>query len=829
MHILQLALRQFWRDLRSPDVRMLALAVFVAVAAVSSVGFMSDRVGRALERDAARMLGADLVIETPQQVNDSWLDQARLQGLNVARSWQFPSMVGKATGDLQLASIKAVDQEYPLRGELRTALNVTSPDEPTREGPQPGSVWVDPQLLALAGLKVGDILQVGRLPLKIDRIITYEPDRGAQFVNVAPRVLIRSEDLAQTELIGPGSRVNHALLVAGTTDKINAYKTWLEPQLLGSQRILTVESGRPEVGRAIERAEQFLTLVVMIAVLIAAVAVALGARRFSQRQLPAVAVIRCLGATQTMVTKILIIEFLLLGIVATAFGLIVGLISQHGLVLAMAGFLGENLPLPGMVPAWQGLYAGLWLLFAFSLPPLQALSRVPPGQVLRQQVDTFPLQSVAGYLVALIGFGVLMWWVAGNLKYGFGLALGFATAAFSFGLISMVMLWVVNRLRSVIPNMPTLRFALAGLVRRRGATIAQTSALAVGMMAILLLTIVRTDLIDGWQRTLSPDTPNRFLINIQPDQRAPIKQALLQAGLPPLDFSPMVRGRLIEQNGRALSVENFDEPRAQRLLQRDFNLSYSDTLQGQGAVTEGREFDLNANEVSMEVGLADLLRLKLGDDLVFEVAGQPIKVKLTSLRQVNWDTMRANFFAITTPKTLENQPQTLITAFHLQDNQGQILQDLIHSYPNLTIFNVGTILAQLQSVLDRVSVAVQGLFLFAVAAGALVLAAALIASKDERIKEAALLRALGATQQQLRRAQSIEMILIGILAGLMSAAGAVLVAWGLVHWVFEFEMKWSVWPWLLGIAVCIPASLLTGKLVLSSVLYTPPWVVLRQN
>jgi len=808
---------------------MLAFAVFVAVAAVSSVGFMSDRVGRALERDAARMLGADLVLETQQQANDPWLDYARLQGLTVARSWQFPSMVGKPAGDLQLASIKAVDQAYPLRGELRTALNVTSADEPTRQGPQPGSAWVDPQLLVLTGLKVGDTLQVGRLPLKINRIITYEPDRGTQFVNVAPRVLIRSEDLVQTGLLGPGSRVSHALLVAGTTDKVSAYKTWLEPQLSGSQRILTVESGRPEVSRAIERAEQFLTLVVMIAVLIAAVAVALGARRFSQRQLPAVAVIRCLGATQSMVTKLLVIEFLLLGIVATAFGLVFGLISQHGLVLAMADFLGEDLPLPGMVPAWQGLYAGLWLLFAFSLPPLQALSKVPPGQVLRQQVETFPLQSVAGYLVALVGFGGLMWWVAGNLTYGFGLALGFTAAAFCFGLISMAMLWAVNHLRMLMPNMPTLRFALAGLVRRRGSTIAQTSALAVGMMAILLLTIVRTDLLDGWQRTLSPDTPNRFLINIQPDQREPIKQALLQAGLPPTDFSPMVRGRLIEQNGRALSVDDFDEPRAQRLLQRDFNLSYNDSLQGQGEIDEGRDFDLKANEVSVEVGLAASLRLKLGDDLVFEVAGQPVKVKLTSLRQVNWDTMRANFFAITTPQALENQPQTLITAFHLKDNQGQILQDLVHQYPNLTIFNVDTILAQLQSVLDRVSVAVQGLFLFAVAAGALVLAAALIASKDERIRETALLRALGATHLQLRSAQRIEMILIGILAGLMSAAGAVLVAWGLVHWVFEFEMKWTVWPWLLGIGVCVPASLLTGKMVLNSVLYTPPWVVLRQN
>lgn len=829
MHLLQMALRQFWRDLRSPDVRMLALAVFVAVAAVSSVGLLSDRVGRALERDAARMLGADLVLETPQQADDAWLVQARQQGLKVARSWQFPSMVGSPTGDLQLASVKAVDQDYPLRGELRTALSVTSPDEATRSSPQPGAVWVDPQLLALTGLKVGDTLQVGKLVLTIERVITYEPDRGAQFVNVAPRALIRSEDLDQTGLLGPGSRVGHALLVAGEADHIATFKAWLEPQLRGSQRILTVESGRPEVSRAIERAEQFLTLVVMIAVLIAAVAVSLGARRFSQRQLPAMAVMRCLGATQSFITIILIIEFLLLGITATIFGLLVGMVSQHGLVQAMSTFLGDDLPLPGITPVLQGLYVGLWLLFAFSLPPLQALRKVPPGQILRKQVVTFPLQSMAGYSVALIGFGVLMWWIAGNITYGFGLALGFALAAASFGLISMGLLWVINHARQFITTKPSLRFALAGLVRRRGATVAQTSALALGMMAILLLTIVRTDLLDGWQRTLSPDTPNRFLINIQPDQQQPISQTLLQAGLPPSAFSPMVRGRLIAQNNRTLSPDDYDEPRAQRLIQRDFNLSYAETLSGQGEIIAGRPFDLNANEVSMEVGLANSLNLNLGDTLVFEVAGQPVSAKITSLRQVNWDTMRANFFAIMTPKALANQPQTLITAFHLPLDQTQLLQDLVHQYPNLTVFNVGTILAQLQSVLDRVSVAVQGLFLFAVAAGALVLAAALIASKDERVKETALLRALGATNYQLRSAQRIEMILIGVLAGLMSAAGAVLVAWGLVHWVFEFEMQWSVWPWVLGLVVCVPASWLTGSLVLKSVLNTPPLVVLRQE
>ncbi|MFO7747878.1 MAG: FtsX-like permease family protein [Orrella sp.] len=823
------AIKQTWRDLRAGDLRLLVLAVVVAVAAISSVGFMSDRVSRALERDASRMLGADLVVETPAMAEQAWVDRAQADGLQAVRTWRFPSMVGGATGGLQLASVKAVEDGYPLRGEMRTAPDVTAPDEAIQASPAIGTVWVDPQLLALTGLSVGDALDVGDVSLKIDRVITYEPDRGMRFVNVAPRVMIRAEDLEKAELLGPGSRVTHALLVAGDETLTAQYRAWLEPQLSQAQKVLSVAAGRPEITRTLDRANEFLTLVVMIAVLIAAVAIALGARRFSQRQRPGVAVMRCFGATQSTITRLLSVEFLLVALIGSSIGLVLGWLAQMGLVSVMQGLVSDDLPGIGWKPAAQGLYAGFWLLFAFALPPLQSLRRVSAAQILRQEVPAFPLHSVAGYAVAFAGFAVLMWWIAGNPKYGFGLATGFVLAAILFGVLALSALKLVDLVRHRVTHRPAWRFALAGLVRRKASSVAQVSALAVGMMAILLLTIVRTDLLDGWQQTLPPDAPNKFLINIQPDQVDPIKQALASGGLGEQAFYPMIRGRVIALNETPMLVDDFESPRAQRLLQRDFNLSYAPTLEGNGEIIEGQSLDADAFEVSMESDVASLLGMNIGDEVTFEVAGEPVTVAVSSIRKVDWENMRPNFFAVLSPRALLDEPQTFITSLYVPPEKAAVTQSLVNQFPNLTVFDVGAMIAQLQSVLDRVSTAIQGLFGFAILAGVVVLAAALSSSRDERVRESALLRALGATNQQLSSAQRIELLMIGALSGLLAAGGATLAAWALSVWVFEFAMQWSIVPWLLGLVVCMAGAWLAGSWVLRGVLRTPPLLTLRNE
>ena len=827
MNIFKLTFKQAWRDARAGDLRLLALAVIVAVGAITSVGFLADRVGRALERDAAQMLGADLVFESDTPVPEEFLIQARSRALKTALTWQFPSMVG-SNDQLVLSSLKAVQADYPLRGSLRTTTAIAGPDQVTQIAPSVGEVWVDAPILGQTSLQIGQELKVGDVTLTISRVITYEPDRGPQFVNLAPRAMFRAEDLARTGLIAPGSRVRHSLLVAGDATAVQSYRAWLEAQMKGGQKILTIEAGRPEIRRSLDRAQQFLALVAMLAVFIAAVAVALAARRFSQRHRQSIALMRCLGATQGTVSRIVMGEFILVGIAGSLIGTLLGWGAQFLMIGALGDLIGADLPSASWMPALQGLFAGLWLLLTFAWPPLQALRRVAPTQIFRASHPRVPTRSLLGYLFGVAGFSLLMWWIANDLKLGVGLALGFLVASLLFGAVSAAALWALALLRQYLGAFPVLRFAITGVVRRRAATIAQTSALAVGMMAILLLTIVRTDLLAGWQRTLPPDAPNRFLINVQPDQVDGVRQALLDAGMDRVVMSPMVRGRLLSRNAVPLNASDYTEERAQRLIEREFNLSYAAQLPEPGQVVAGRDLISDAFEVSLETGLAKTLKLQLGDLLEFDVAGQVVNVTVTSLRRVDWDSMRANFFAILTQASLKDAPQTYMTAFHLQPEQTERLQKLVQTFPNLTVFDVGAILGQLQSILDKVSVAVQGLFVFSLFAGALVLAAALSATRDERVREAALMRALGASRRQLATAQRIELLAVGALAGVLAAGAATLAAWALSTWVFEFNMRFTWWPWLLGIAVCMFGAWLAGALALRGVLQTPPLTILRQ-
>jgi putative ABC transport system permease protein len=828
MKNVRLMFKQCWRDARAGDLRLLALAVLIAVAAVTSVGFLADRVGRALERDAAQMLGADLVVESPSAIPESWLSRAQGSGLSTVRSWQFPSMVGGDTG-LMLASLKGVESGYPQRGALRTVTVLGGPELTTTTAPEIGQVWVDPQILAQTGLKIGQMLKVGDLRLTIARAIAYEPDRGPQFVNLAPRVMLRAEDLLRSGLITTGSRIAYALLIAGDGFEVERYRVWLDSVMQSGQKILTVESGRPEIRRSLDRAQQFLALVAMLAVLIAAVAVALGARRFGQRHRNSVAMMRCLGATQGQVSTILIGEFVVVGVIASIAGGVVGWFVQMAGVSMLAGLVGADLPGAGWAPAAQGLFAGLWLLLAFAWPPLRALRHVPPSQILRTQAQPIPLQSWLGYALGVSGFLLLMWWVARDIKLGAGLAAGFVAAAALFALVSLACLWLLGKVRGQLDGFPVLRFALAGVIRRRGATVAQTSALAIGMMAILLLAIVRTDLLAGWQRTLPSDAPNRFLINVQTDQVDEVQRTLSQVGLNAVRLSPMIRGRLIARNGAPVGAADYTDARAQRLVEREFNLSYAGQVPEPGQIVAGRDLNPKANEVSLETGLAKSLRLELGDTLEFDVAGESVKVVVTSLRRVDWDSMRANFFAILTPTALADAPQTWMTAFHLPPGGTRTTQELLERFPNITVFDVGAILNQLQSILDKVAVAVQGLFVFSLLAGAVVLAAALTATRDERLREAALLRAFGASRRQLAGAMRTELLAVGAVAGVLASFGANLAAWALSTWVFEFDMQFSLWPWLVGVTVCMLGAWLAGALVLQGVLKTPPLTILRHQ
>lgn len=823
------------RDGRAGELRLLLAALVVAVASVTSVGFLVDRIRGALERDAAQLLGADIVVASDHAPQAALREEATRLGLAVSENVIFPSMTLAGSGDearTQLAAVKAVALNYPLRGTLRVAAAPGQEDEPTREVPARGAVWVDPQLLSLLEIKVGDLLQLGDASFRVTRLIMLEPDRGMNFVNIAPRVLMRSEDLPLTGLVTQGSRVSYRLLVAGDQEAVKRYAAWLPAHLERGQRLESLQSGRPEMRQTLDRAEQFLSLVALLSALIASVAVALAARRFMLRHLDGCAVMRCLGATQRDISRAFTVEFFLLAVLGAALGCIVGFVGHWVLIQALAGLVSSQLPAPSFLPALQGFAAGVLLLLGFALPPLANLHNVPPARVLRRDMQAVRSRSALGYVFGLAAFAALLLWFSHDLTLGLLTGGGFIAGFALFALVAWLGVRLLMPLRRMAGSMGTAgvtwRFALAAVARRQGPTVAQIVAVAIGLMALLLLAVTRGDLVDGWRKATPPDAPNRFIINIQPDQAAPLAGRLRREGVANAELYPMVRGRLVAVNGKPVRVEDYEDDRARRLVDREFNLSYMQNLPGHNRILQGQWFQGRSNEVSIEEGIMKSLRLKVGDELAWEVGGRQTLTRITSVRKVEWDSMRVNFFAIVSPANLRDMPQTMITAFHLPRGKEELTNQLVREYPNFTVIDTGAILRQVQSVLDQVIGAVQFLFVFTLVAGIVVLYAALASSRDERMREAGLLRALGASRAQLSRAQLIELGAIGALAGLLAAGGATAVGWMLAKYAFNF--RWQGDPWVLawGLAGGIACALVGGCIGLHGVLRTPPLATLRE-
>jgi len=812
------------RDWRAGELRLLAAALVVAVAAVTSVGFFVDRIRLGLERDATQLLGADLVLSSDLPIGDAVRERARAEGLAIAETVTFPSMaISESNAENNaLVAVKAVSRGYPLRGALRVQDRLGAPDAVTREVPESGTVWVDPQALAALRIAPGDGLRLGDKRFVVGKLISVEPDRGAQFINFAPRVLLNLADLPATQLIQPGSRVSYRLLVAGEPPAVRAFAAWLGANLGRGQHIESLEGGRPEMQRTLERAQRFLALVALLAAMIAAVAVAAAARRFSLRHLDACAMMRCLGVVQRDIFRLFAIEFVSVGLAACAAGMVLGYAFHFALIEILRGLIHTALPQPSLLPAWQGGAVGLVLLLGFALPPLAQLRAVPPLRVLRKDIGLPTGRVALGYLAGLAGFFALLLWSSNDLRIGAMTAGGFALGVTVFAGAAWLVLKALAPLRAMTGRLGiSWRFAVAAVQRRPAATVVQLVSLAVGLMALLLLTVTRTDLIDAWRTAAPPDAPNRFVINIQPDQVEPISQRLRQAGIGDATLHPMIRGRLVAKNGRPIGPESFASERAQRLVDREFNLSYADEAPSHNRLVAGRWFTPDAHELSIEEGIANTLGIALGDVLTFDIAGQRVDARVTSLRKVNWDSMRANFFVIMSSGLLANQPKSYITAFYLPPAKAAFTADLVRDHPNVTVVDTSAVLRQVQAVLDQVIAAVEFLFVFTLVAGVLVLYAALASSHDERVREAGLLRALGASRRQLSNAQTAEMICVGGLAGLLAAFGAAAIGWALARFAFEFDYVVTPWVFVLGVGGGALCALIGGWIGLRGVLRTP--------
>jgi putative ABC transport system permease protein len=847
-----LAWRQGWRDFRAGELRLLMVAVVLAVAALSAVGFFATRLEAALARDAASLLGGDAVVASDQPAPAAFAERAQALGLQLARSASFPSMARAPDdkgGAARLVSVKAVSDGYPLRGTLQLRERADGPLLTVAAPPARGTVWVESGVLDALQLSLGDALLLGDQRFAISRLIVQEPDRGTGFLGFAPRVMLHADDLAATGLEQPGSRVTYRLMLAAPPGSrgvagsgVREFLRWADAQIasehLRGVRIESLESGRPEMRQTLDRAQRFLNLVALLAALLAAVAVAIAARDYAQRHLDDCAMLRVLGAPQRAMALAYALAFGVVGLIASLGGVALGFAVHFVFVSLLAGLLDAQLPPATLAPALFGLGVGMTLLAAFGLPPVLQLARVPPLRVIRRDLGQ-PRAASAGVLLAgTVGFAALLVAASSDLQMGLIAVGGFAAAAAVFALLA----WgAVLALRRLVPQAGEPRWWTLGasaprwlvlatrqLAARPALVVLQVSALAVGLLALMLLVLLRTDLISAWRAATPADAPNRFVINLQPEQGDAFQAALQRAGVARYDWYPMIRGRLVAINGREVTPGQYGDARAQRLVEREFNLSHAAQMPAHNLLAGGRWVSDEADGLSVEEGLAKTLGLKLGDRLRFDIAGTPREGRITSLRKVDWGSMRVNFFVMFPLARMDDLPLTYISAFRAPAEHPAFDRELARQFPNLTVIDLSASLAQVQKVLDQVIRAVEFLFGFTLAAGLVVLFAAVSATRENRAREYAVMRAVGAGSALLRQVQRAELLGVGALAGLLAAVAAVVLGGLLARQVFEFA--WAPAPWvpLAGTAVGALLALAAGWWGLREVLRRPVMDTLRR-
>jgi putative ABC transport system permease protein len=816
------------RDWRAGELRILAVALVIAVASVTSVAFFADRIGQALERDAHQLLGADLVLASDHPWRDEVAAQIRGHGLQDAAAVNFMSMA-MANGQNLLAGVKAVTPAYPLRGRLRTAPAPGAPDAAAERGPQRGTVWIEERLVAALNAPVGAKLKLGRAEFEVAAVLTLEPERSANFFNIAPRLMMHADDVAATGLVQPGSRVTYYLYAAGPQDRVRALEAALKMRLERGQRLDNLETGRPEVRQSIERGRSFLALTALLAAILAGVAIALGTRRFVERHMDGCAVLRCLGATQGKLVALYGMEFAILALIACAAGVALGAAAQAAITEALAGIMKTDLPAPSLLPAAQGFLVGLVLLLGFALPPLIQLKNVPAVRVMRRESGAMQRGTLAAYGTGFFALCGLLVWQAGDLKLGVSVVGGFAAAVVVFFAVAWGALRLLTRQWVVRLFGRRMRYGLANLRRHARGNAVQVASLALGLTAVLLLTFTRNDLVDAWRRAAPPDAPNRFLIGVQPDQLAAVKTFFDERKIAVPDLYPMVRGRVVAHNGKPVSEADYTEERARRLIEREFNLSYLDAPPAHNRVTAGSWFAPAARELSVEEGIAQRLGWKLGDELTWSIGGESFSARISSLRKLRWDSMKINFFVIAPPQLLAGYPASYVSAFRLEPGQEPAVNELAARFPNLTVVDVGAALRQGQAVIDQMIGAVQFIFLFALGAGLLVLYAALVATEDERRREAAVMRVYGASRAQVAGSQRAEFLAMGLLAGILATLGAALIGQLLARRVFELDLPPSPELWLAGPLAGLALLSLNAWLSARKVLRASPAITLRES
>ena len=822
-----LALRLLWRDSRSGELTLLILALIIAVSSSTAIALFSDRMQRTMNHQAAELLGADLVIASPEIIAPEWLEQAKSLNLTTARTAEFPSVLIEHD-ELLLTSVKAVSDTYPLRGFLKTSDGEVSAETIVHHGPDPGTAWLEKRLLSALKLKLGDTLTVGEKPLLVTKIITYEPDKKGDFYSFSPRVMINDLDLLATGVIQPGSQVHYYFQFVGdaNANALVAFKNWLKPQLNASQRLMDSHDNRPELSSALNRAERYLGLSSILVILIAGVAIGMATTRYTERHFNATALLRCLGLKQREILWLYSSQFIVLGLIASAMGSALGYCAQVGLFYILRELLPQPIASLSLDSLFFGFIIGMVVLLGFALPPLLRLKHVSALRVLRRELE--PPQPavwlVYGLVISIIS--LLIWKYTHDLKM--------TASVLGVGLIVLLVLGllIMGLLKLMYKRLDGMsllwRLGLQGLLRNNRASISQILAFSITLVAMLLSFNVRNDIINDWQQQLPKDAPNHFALNIFPTQVQDFKAELKLQHITGSEFYPVVRGRLIAINDQAVQKRASKDSQGDNALHRDLSLTWAADLPNENKLQAGAWWlDAQPGQVSVEQKLAQSLTIKVGDNLTFTVGSQQFNATVANIRSLRWDTMKPNFYMVFSPGTLEAYPSTFITSFYLAESQKELLNALVKKYPSTTILEVDLILQQFKTLLTQLTQAINFLLYFALMAGFIVLLAAVYATLDQRIYEGALMRTLGASRRLLRTAQLIEFSALGLISGVMAMVMSELMLLALYTQVLHISYRPSFYLWLLVPVTNAVLISVVGSWGVRQVLNKPPLQVLR--
>jgi putative ABC transport system permease protein len=822
-----LAMRMLGREWKSGELGVLLLALTVAVAALTGVGFLVNRVALAVDAQATEVLAADLRLESVRALDDAYIAEARRRGLRATRSSSVLSVVFRGDQS-QLSNVRAVGDEYPLRGKVGLSDEPFGVATSVVGAPRPGEAWPESKLLATLGANVGDTISIGATDLRITRVLITRPDQGGTFGDLAPSVIINEADLATTRLLAPGSRASFALLFAGERERIDAFKAWLGARKQRGQRLQDVTDASPQVKNAIDRAGRFLSLASLVAVLLCAIAVAMAARRYVARHLDSVALMKTLGATRAFTLAVSLLQLLVIAIAAALLGSAVGYLAQEWLLRALKGLLQADLPPADWVPVGLGFMTALAVLAGFALPPLLQLSRVPAIRVLRRDVGPPPPLAWLAFGPALAAVVFLIWWVVRDARIFAGFVAGLVAFVAVLALAGLLLVKLSGSLRGAVGV--SWRYGIANLSRRRADSIVQIVAFGLGLMVLLLLAVVRNDLLTDWRRSLPADMPNYFFINIPPAEKDAFLKFLGDEGAETSRALPMIRARLVGVNGRQLEDVADLDARGEGFARRDQNITWQADVGEENRVVEGRWWtaaDAGKPLVSIATEVQESLGLKIGDSLTFDVAGETYEASVASVRKVKWDSFKPNFFLVFPPGLLDDTAGTWMTSAFLDRSQSRSIAELARRFPSVSVFDLDDLLQQVRSVIDKAVLAVQSVFVFTLFAGLTVLLAAVQSSREERRYESAMLRTLGASRRTVMQGVLAEFTTLGLLSGLLAALGASVAGYFLARFVLEVKYGPDPRVWLIGLVGGAALVALSGWLATRSVVNTPPVATLR--